>query len=83
MNNGVFACLIEKPIGWISEVETYGQYKKAVYYSLQNIRLSWLFGKSVYIAGSTGILFLSAFQSIISLILITMTIISIRKRFKI
>ncbi len=73
----------EKLIGWEKGIHDYSKFKQSIIFSAQNLKLSWLFGRQIMYPTNGWSWLLNGFQSVINIILFAMTIISIRKRFKI
>jgi hypothetical protein len=68
--------------GWEMEMPNGSRWFQAFMFSLQNLRLSWLFGRQVFVPTSGWAWFLAGFQSVTSIVLIAMLVLSIRRRFK-
>ncbi|MBI4082291.1 MAG: pentapeptide repeat-containing protein [Candidatus Lambdaproteobacteria bacterium] len=69
--------------GWQRALTEYGECGRSLFFSLQNTFFTWLFGRQVIFPDSIFTWLLGGAQSLLSAVLVAMTILSIRRRFRI
>lgn len=81
---GCFEFADEKHLrGWPLDLHNSAKTWQALFFSAQNLRIPWLFGRSVLIASTKWALLATFLQSVLDVSLLAMTIVAARRRFRI